>query len=63
MHTTQLTTHSLQFVTPITTVVVVVTFPCCTDAATVHAGELTWLAACAIIRNAVFVVGQVPPTF
>lgn len=56
----QLTTDPLQFITAITAVVIIIAFPLRTNAAAVHASELTRLTACAIVRNTVFIISQIP---
>lgn len=54
------TTDSLQLVTAVATVVVIITFPLGTDTATVHTGKLACLAPRSIVGDAVLVVCQVP---
>ena len=54
------TTDSLQLVTAIAAVVVVVALPLGADAAAVRTGELAGLAPRPVVRDTVLVVGQVP---
>lgn len=55
-------THSLELIAAVSTVVVIVAFPLGTDAAAVHTGELARLAASPVVPYAVFVVSQIPTT-
>lgn len=51
-----LTTHTLQLITAITTVIVVVTFPSLWDAVSIQAGEETSVTPGTIIHDAVLVI-------
>lgn len=55
-----LTADPLEFITAVPAVVVVVAFPLGADAAAIHASKLARLTACPVVRDAVFVVGQIP---
>jgi len=54
------TANSLQLITAISAVIVIVTFPLGSNTAAIQTGELAWLAASPIIRDTVLVVRQVP---